>query len=231
MTAYYNEFDPRAAQWLRELIREGLIAPGVVDERSIEDVQPDDLVGFTQAHFFAGIGGWSYALRLAGWPDDRAVWTGSCPCQPFSGAARGRATGLGSSKDLWPAWFRLISAAAPSVVFGEQVPKREWIDRLCNDMEAVGYQVGAAIMPACSIGADHVRERAYFVCHANSDREPVLSLYGEVEGVRWNRSFPDDVVPADGIPHRMAVMRGFGNAIVPQVAAEFVWAFHRARVR
>src|SRR5512147_3187208 len=90
MAAYYNEFDPFAAAWLRELIKAGHIADGDVDERSIVDVQPADLVGFTQCHFFAGIGGWSLALRLAGWPDDRPVWTGSCPCQPFSQAARGR---------------------------------------------------------------------------------------------------------------------------------------------
>jgi DNA (cytosine-5)-methyltransferase 1 len=77
--AYYNEIDPFAAAWLRELIKAGLIADGEVDERSIELVRPDDLRGFTQCHFFAGIGGWSYALRLAGWPDDRDVWTGSCP--------------------------------------------------------------------------------------------------------------------------------------------------------
>ena len=75
MTAYYNEINPYAAQWLRNLIDEGQIAPGVVDDRSIEDVRPSDLEGFEQCHFFAGIGGWSRALRLAGWPDDRPVWT------------------------------------------------------------------------------------------------------------------------------------------------------------
>ncbi len=73
--AYYNEIDPFAAQWLRNLIAAGHIAPGEVDERSIEDVTPDDLRGFTQCHFFSGIGVWSHSLRLAGWPDDRPVWT------------------------------------------------------------------------------------------------------------------------------------------------------------
>jgi DNA (cytosine-5)-methyltransferase 1 len=68
MTAYYNEHDPFAAAWLRELIADGLIAPGEVDERSIEDVRPDELAGFVQCHFFAGIGVWSLALRQAGVP-------------------------------------------------------------------------------------------------------------------------------------------------------------------
>lgn len=65
MRAYYNEIDPYAAQWLRNLIAAGHIAPGDVDERSIADVRADDLVGYTQCHFFAGIGVWSHALRMA----------------------------------------------------------------------------------------------------------------------------------------------------------------------
>jgi DNA (cytosine-5)-methyltransferase 1 len=90
MPAYYNEIDPDKAEWLREVIKAGIAAPGDVDERSISDVRPDDLRGYTQCHFFAGIGVWSYALRLAGWPDDREVWTGSCPCPSFSQQAKAK---------------------------------------------------------------------------------------------------------------------------------------------
>lgn len=117
--AYYNEFDKQAAAWLRELIKEGLIADGEVDERSITDIVPDDLSGFRQHHFFAGIGGWSYALRLAGWPDDKPVWTGSCPCQPFSTA--GNRKGKTDDRHLWPHFFRLIREFRPETIFGEQV--------------------------------------------------------------------------------------------------------------
>jgi DNA (cytosine-5)-methyltransferase 1 len=177
MPAYYNEIDPYAAQWLRNLIEAGHIAPGDVDERSIVDVQPADLAGYEQAHFFAGIGGWSIALRLAGWPDDRPVWTGSCPCQPFSAAGAGKAGD--DERHLWPAWFPLIAERHPAIVFGEQVEAAigwGWLDLVFADLEGEGYACGTTVLPACGVGASHIRQRAWFVadarCGTGVAREP-----------------------------------------------------------
>lgn len=142
MTAYYNEFDPKAAAWLRELIKADLIAPGDVDERSIKDVQPNDLKGYTQCHFFAGIGGWSYALRLAGWSDDVPVWTGSCPCQPFSSA--GKQKGTDDERHLWPDFMRLIRECRPSVVFGEQVAGSSVVGAAGGDVRWCATEDGSA---------------------------------------------------------------------------------------
>jgi DNA (cytosine-5)-methyltransferase 1 len=167
MKAYYNENDPYAAQWLRNLIAAGQIAPGDVDERDIQDVSGDDLRGYEQAHFFAGIGGWSFALRLAGWLDDRPVWTGSCPCQPFSVA--GKQVGTADARHLWPVWFDLIRECRPATIFGEQVEaaiRRGWLDLVFADLEAEGYACGAAVLPACSVGAPHIRQRLWFVANA-----------------------------------------------------------------
>lgn len=286
MTAYYNEHDPKAAAWLRELIKQGHIAPGDVDERSIEDVRPDELTGYTQCHFFAGIGGWSYALRLAGWPDDRPVWTGSCPCQPFSAAGKGG--GTADERHLWPAFHWLIAQCRPTAVFGEQVASkagREWFATVRSDLEAGGYVVGAADLCAAGVGAPHIRQRLYFVGHAQGigqrrETGQFSGLWttehgeaGDVEhpiGTRLERharhgndrhqpgrqrahpagsvaetSWPRcDWLPcrdgkarpvepgtfplAHGLPARVGRLRGYGNAIVPQVAAAFIAAamFH-----
>jgi DNA (cytosine-5)-methyltransferase 1 len=193
VSAYYNEVNADAAQAIRDRIRAGLIAPGEVDERSIEDVLPADLAGFRQCHFFAGGGAWSYALRLAGWPDDRPVWTGSCPCQPFSAA--GKRKGTADERHLWPAWFHLIEQCGPPVVFGEQVEGRDglgWLDLVSSDMEAMGYACGATVAPAAGFGAPHIRHRQYWVAHAehNGQRQYGISLgisSGGVEGAGYQR--------------------------------------------
>lgn len=171
VNVYYNENDPFAAAWLRKLIGAGLIAPGEVDERSILEVQPADLVGFTQCHFFAGIGVWSYALRNAGWADDSPVWTGSCPCQSFSQS--GKRGGFTDPRHLWPAWFRLIRECRPDTIFGEQVASRDglaWLDVVCADLEGEGYAVGAADLCAAGFGAPHIRQRLYFVAESEAHR-------------------------------------------------------------
>lgn len=172
--AYYNEIEPYAAQWLRNLIAAGHIAPGDVDERDIRDVRPDDLRPYRQCHFFSGIGVWSRALRMAGWGDDRPVWTGSCPCQPFSAAGAG--LGFADERHLWPHWYHLVSECHPAIVLGEQVASKDadpWIDLVCDDLEAVGYAVGALPFPSAGIGAPHIRDRLYWVAASGDGRRLV----------------------------------------------------------
>ena len=171
MATYYNEIDPYAAQWLRNLIEAGHIAPGIVDERSIEDVHPNDLRGFTQCHFFAGVGVWSLALRRAGWSDNRPVWTGSCPCQPFSAAGAG--AGFEDARHLWPTFAWLIKQCKPPIIFGEQVASKAvepWVDLVHADLEALGYAFGAIPFPSAGVGAPHIRDRLYWMADSKSDR-------------------------------------------------------------
>lgn len=292
MPAYYNDNDPHAAAWLRELVTQGLIAHGEIDDRSIADVTAADLRGFDQCHWFAGIGGWSYALRLAGWPDDRPVWSGSCPCQPFSPA--GTRLGADDPRDLWPTWLQLIRQCRPTVIMGEQVASLDglaWIDRVCADLEAAQYAIGAIDLCAASVGAPHRRQRLYWLGdsdHARSSRhvghesdrdqserhdprtdrspgaasqargvadsdahrwaeQPPTWLHdgqsgynaarcrapGPWDAAEWiacadgkRRPIESGSFPlADGIPARVVRLRGYGNAIVPQLAALAIRAY------
>jgi DNA (cytosine-5)-methyltransferase 1 len=192
MTAYYNENEPYAAQWLRNLIKEGLIADGHVDERSIEEVEPADLDDYQQCHFFAGLGGWSGALRLAGVPDDYSLWTGSCPCQPFSLA--GAQQGFADARHLWPVWQRLIAQCRPAIVLGEQVASAaQWLRLVRSDLEALDYAVGIMPVEAASAGAYHLRDRYWFVAHGDAARSQGRPLLPQRAGQRPAR--------ANGVEH------------------------------
>lgn len=256
MTAYYNEIDPFAAAWLRELIKAGHIAPGDVDERSIEDVRPIELAGYTQCHFFAGIGGWSLAARLAGIPDDYPLWTGSCPCQPYSDA--GARAGDDDPRALWWAFRWLIKQCSPSVVAGEQVASpagRRWLSGVRADLETLGYAVGGADLCSAGVGAPNIRPRLYWVGHADNKgpqgrRESIgkrnqegrqaserhgaqagfwssFEVVTDIHGKR-RRIEPGAKPLAYGIPKRVGKLRGYGNAINPQLGAQFLSAYLEA---
>ncbi len=311
--AYYNEWEPYCAEWLRNLIAAGHIPAGEVDERDIREVSGDDLKGYGQVHLFAGIGGWAYASRLAGIPDDESLWTGSCPCQPFSSA--GQAKGLGDERHLWPAFRQLIAECKPTRIFGEQVASKDgrwWLAGVRADLEALGYAIGAADLPAAGIGAPNIRQRLWWVAHADGGHPSTEGLQrgGEhrqqpqdggtsgladslgarlegrqVEPARQERATAQrgggtgglgdaqsfngkmrqqsrscdgsqrpagrsspwsnfDFIPygdgkarhvepgtfplAHGVPARVGKLRAYGNAIVPQVAAEFMMAARAA---
>lgn len=242
MSNYYNEIDKRMAAWLCELIAAGLIPPGDVDTRSIKEVRLGDLIGRTQCHFFAGIGGWPLALRIAGWDDKRPVWTGSCPCQPFSIAGKG--AGIEDERHLWPIFRNLIEATYPPTVFGEQVagpPGIVWADRVAEDFAAIGYAFGAGVLQGPLVGAPHQRDRFYFVADAgradpargNADRRwnTRSQEMGNPWGfANWNGGMFDPDMLADGVSRRLAksIVGGFGNAIIPQLAAEFIQAADEA---
>jgi DNA (cytosine-5)-methyltransferase 1 len=239
---YYNEWDKPTAAWLAQLAADGHVPTGHVDTRSIAEVKGDDLEGFNQCHFFAGIGGWPIALQLAGWPCDRPVWTGSCPCQPFSVA--GKRKGYDDDRHLWPVFRSLIEVRRPPVIFGEQVASadgREWLSDVRADLEQMGYEVGCADLCAASVGALHIRQRLYWVADAGGVRSQGIR---NSQGESWSheqfagllQAEARVAVPAgkdralsDGLPSRVVQLRGYGNAIVPQVAAEFVRAYMEVR--
>lgn len=206
MVAWYNEIDPFAVAWLNDLIINQRLPMGRVDERPIQALRPEHIEG-EQAHFFAGIGGWPLALQLAGWPDGLPVWTGSCPCQPFSVAGLRR--GTEDERHLWPIWFELIRERRPPVVFGEQVEGpagRAWIDGVRADMEGVGYAVGVAVLPAASVGAPHIRHRIFWVADADGG----ISGDGDVQRGGRHLQQPENEA-ASGLADLQEIGRGSGR--------------------
>lgn len=190
MNAFYNENEPRTSAWLSELIRQGHVAAGIVDSRSIAEVRPADIKGHPQVHLFAGIGGWSLALRLAGIPDDQPVWTISCPCQPFSCA--GKRHGKNDPRHLWPHARRLIRQCSPEFIVGEQTASadgRLWLDGVQADLEALGYAVGGSDLCAAGIGAPHRRQRLYWMAFASSRRRRERCAEENAESKGWNSLF------------------------------------------
>jgi DNA (cytosine-5)-methyltransferase 1 len=287
----YTDIDESCVSWLAHLVQAGHLPKGECRLADIRSMDADELRSFAQVHLFCGIGGWPYALKLAGWPTDRPVWTGSCPCQPFSRIGKKR--GEKDERHLWPNFRSLIGAGKPPVVLGEQVADqhgRHWLSGVRADLEALGYEVGAADLCAAGVGAPHIRQRLYWVGDAQRsglerhagygakqwnqeetrsdsapsrrrdqssgvDAMPVLRglpLHNSRDtrcGLRlspdrrvgcrpvwerfdalpcsdgWRRVRPGTFPVAHGIPARVVRLRGYGNAIVPELGAKFVRAF------
>ena len=139
ISAYYNEIDSKAAAWLKQLIKNGNITPGEVDERSITEVSPDDLNGFDRVHFFAGVGTWDYCLNESGWGDE-PIWTASLPCQPFSSAGKG--LGKADERHLLPHFLNLVRECGPATIFGEQVASSEVVGSELEASFIVAVQQG-----------------------------------------------------------------------------------------
>lgn len=205
---YYNDHDPFAAQWLRNLIAAGHLPPGDVDERSITDVTPSDVRGYTQCHFFAGVGGWPLALRWAGLEHVAGIWTGSCPCQPLSCA--GKRQGHADERHLWPAFYRLIAECAPTVCFGEQVAStdgREWLAGIRADLEDLGYACGAADLCAAGVGAPHIRQRLFWVADAEcSERRSHVER--RRQATEWDQDASGPGGSGENVPGRLADANG-----------------------
>ncbi len=244
---YFNDINTYSNAWLRNLF-DG----SIVDGTSISKLNAQSLAQYKRVHLFAGIGGWEYALQLAKFPINEVVWTGSCPCQPFS--TSGKQHGTADARHLWPEMYRLIKECTPPTIFGEQVAGQlglEWLDGVLFDLETLDYAVAATTLPAASVGAPHKRERIFWVAYSNSERQRAVEVQvsGDRESVSntsrpstpWGNNYmvgrdgrkrrvePGICTVAPRIPGQVEQIHAYGNAIVPQVAAVFIKSFLEAR--
>lgn len=244
----YTDHSPESCNWLRSLVENKALPPGEILETDINEITPNQLSKFSQCHFFCGIGGWPLACEMAGIPQNFHIWTASLPCQPFSNA--GHQKGFKDDRHLWPVFFKLVKQCSPPIIIGEQVlsaPALEWWDKVASDLEGISYSVGAIALPAAAVGAYHRRDRLYWgaVAHAHlanptSQRDQWSGgfsrtkedpRFGIWDNPAWVGSYPIEpgICPVvNGVPRslgRPAKLRGYGNAIVPQLGAVFLQEF------
>jgi len=130
-------------------------------------------------------------------------------------------------------------------VFGEQVEAAVgfgWLDRLSADLEAEGYAVGSCVLGAHSAGADHQRQRLYWVADAECERrERPFKNHGLSCGKRSPQSIDcnhfaiarravvgdiSGLRAYDGFRLKVAriELKGYGNAICVETAKLFIEA-------
>jgi len=163
--------------------------------------------------------------------------TGGFPCQPFSTA--GKRKGKADDRFLWPEMLRVISEAKPSWIIGENVSGIASTDygmvvgQIKDDLGKKGYRVlPPIILPACSVGALHRRDRFWFLAHSMRFRssqslQPIQRFERSEKNERIKRrqrefyvDKPEFLRMVDGLSSELdyARLKALGNAIVPQVA-------------
>jgi len=131
------------------------------------------------------------------------IISGGFPCQPYSAA--GKRLGKEDDRHLWPEMLRVIREVKPQWVVGENVRGLlNWnggmvFHEVCADLENIGYEVQAFIIPASGINAPHQRERLWVVAHSNGNEcnKRGQSINGrEINKLKngneiWHKSTPD----------------------------------------
>jgi DNA (cytosine-5)-methyltransferase 1 len=118
---------------------------------------------------------------------------GGFPCQPFSTAGRQR--GTDDSRHLWPEMFRIIQTIRPRWVIGENVRGLLGIqqgmvfEQVCLDLEGIGYEVRAFVIPAAGINAPHRRDRVWIIGRNTASNAPDTECMRELQpqGIEQNQ--------------------------------------------
>lgn len=171
------------------------------------------------------------------------ILTAGFPCQDISVA--GFQAGIEAERSgLWSECCRVVGEARPKFAVMENVPNLlsggcgDWFGKVLRDLAAVGYDAEWHCLPASYLGAFHRRDRVWIIAYpvgANvegMDIQKSLFSYSQ-ESCRWeftraiNEALPADDYARmrgnyDGVPVVMDRLKALGNAIVPQVAYQFM---------
>ncbi|MCL2729308.1 MAG: DNA cytosine methyltransferase [Actinomycetia bacterium] len=94
------------------------------------------------------------------------VVAGGFPCQPVSTAGRRQAQA--DRRWLWPPFAAVVRDLRPRYVLVENVPGLlgRGLGDVLGDLAAVGYDADWDCIPACYVGAPHLRSRVWIVARA-----------------------------------------------------------------
>lgn len=165
--------------------------------------------------------------------DQITVLTGGFPCQPFSLAGKRKGADdsrylwprmLEVIREVRPHWVigENVNGIASMVLPAESVQVEEQtdtteednqiietceqrfvLDRICDDLNEAGYSVQPFVIPACSIGAPHKRDRVWIVARLREEQSTTDTL-----GERCDNGSGD--WPRGQVPHHIN-----GNAEQP----------------
>lgn len=95
------------------------------------------------------------------------IISGGFPCQPFSFA--GKRKSKNDDRYLWPEMLRVIREVKPPFIVCENVTGiiTLALDDVLASLENEGYTTETFIIPACSIGAWHRRERVWIIAYTD----------------------------------------------------------------
>ena len=174
------------------------------------------------------------------------IISGGFPCQPFS--VSGKRRGTEDNRYLWPEMLRVIKEIQPRYIVAENVhglltqQGGVVFETVYSQMENEGYEIQSVVLPACSLGAQHRRDRIWIIGHLSNSSSFRLSEPNRIQegqqstGRRSSLCFVDPLYrndsreyisnesrisgTIDGVSDRVDRVKGLGNAIVPQVAYE-----------
>jgi DNA (cytosine-5)-methyltransferase 1 len=108
------------------------------------------------------------------------------PCQPFSIA--GRRKGEEDDRHLWPEVKRILEEIRPSWFVGENVAGHinMGLDQVLDDLESIDYTTEPIVLPACSVGAFHRRDRVFVLAHSNS----IMRKTFKIQSVNSQKGLP-----------------------------------------
>lgn len=164
------------------------------------------------------------------------VLTAGVPCQPFSVA--GQRKGKDDERYLFDESIRVVSEIEPKFIIFENVKgfvsekNGETFEEVHTQLEGIGYETQAYIIPASSVGANHRRERTWLLGW-NTNKVGCVWNEGKVREFQDKNTYTQRICFGEVKPSLDRKLDGFSrkldtnkriemlaNAIVPQVAFE-----------